>query len=677
MWCESTSKVAFSIFEWWPDWTPSVARSKSGVKCCEAVRTLSYRFRESAPHQFINGLNPVQKPLDFAFRSSCPIQSKMPLVVQKFGGTSVANSQMILSAARKAIRAHQEGDQVVVVVSAMGKNTDMLVQLAREVSEDPPAREMDMLLATGEQVSVALMAMAIDNLGYKAVSLTGAQIGIKTDSSHTKARIRSISTDRVKQLLSEGNIVIAAGFQGIDDHLDITTLGRGGSDTTAVALAAVLGARACQIYTDVDGVYTTDPRILPEARLTSQVSYDEMLELASLGAGVMHSRSIEFGKKFFVPIHVRSSLSDMPGSVIGLAPETPDQPVSGAALTRDEARISILRIPDVPGISRRIFGSIAEKKITVDMIVQNPSDAGTADISFTVPRSDFQQTKMVVEKIIGEIGGELGFCEDVSKVSVVGLGMAEQAGVANRMFRSLADSGINLQMITTSEIKISVLVNRSEALQALRSVHREFELHQPPKSPPIQEGEENGLDTNSTGEMDPRAASPEEVVKRLQGVEMEGLTIDDISLDASQSRITLSKTPNQPGIAALVFDRIAEENIFIDMIVQSFFDLSLADISFTVKREQCEKAVEIARLIAKEIGSGEVDFKREIAKLTVQGIGLRSHTGVATEMFETLADADINLEMINTSEVRVNVVVDGEKGQLALAKLKERFQAGL
>ena len=273
----------------------------------------------------------------------------MPLVVQKFGGTSVADSQKILAAARKAVRAQQRGNQVVVVVSAMGKNTDTLIELANEINDRPPAREMDMLLSTGEQVSVALMAMAIDSLGAKAVSLTGAQIGIKTDSSHTKARINSISTDRVKAHLDAGNIVIAAGFQGVDENLDITTLGRGGSDTTAVALAAVLGADQCEIYTDVDGVYTTDPRVLPEACLVRQVGYDEMLELASLGAGVLHSRSVEFGKKFNVPIHVRSSLSDVPGSLIVDNAATAAMVVSGAALTKDEAMVSIVNVPDVPG----------------------------------------------------------------------------------------------------------------------------------------------------------------------------------------------------------------------------------------------------------------------------------------------------------------------------------------
>ena len=265
----------------------------------------------------------------------------MSLIVQKFGGTSVADTEKILAAARKAIRAHNEGHQVVMVVSAMGKNTDMLVGLAKDITDQPSAREMDMLLSTGEQVSVALMAMAIESLGEEAVSLTGGQIGIKTDSIHTKARIKSISTKRMEDVLNDGKIVIAAGFQGTDDDLNITTLGRGGSDTTAVALAAVLRADACEIYTDVDGVYTTDPRVLPQARRVTQISYDEMLELASLGAGVMHSRSIEFAKKFSVPIHVRSSFSDVPGTMIVDEPESKSVPVSGAALTKDEARVTI------------------------------------------------------------------------------------------------------------------------------------------------------------------------------------------------------------------------------------------------------------------------------------------------------------------------------------------------
>ncbi len=591
----------------------------------------------------------------------------MPLVVQKFGGTSVADSQKILSAARKAIRAQQQGNQVVMVVSAMGKNTDLLESLAREVSENPPAREMDMLLSTGEQVSVALMAMAIDSLGYKAVSLTGAQIGIKTDSSHTKARIQSISTARMKQLLDEGNIVIAAGFQGIDEHFDITTLGRGGSDTTAVALAAVLGAEQCEIYTDVDGVYTTDPRLLPEATLIRQVCYNEMLELASLGAGVMHSRSIEFGKKFDVPIHVRSSLSDVPGSLIIEKAATMSLPVSGAALTRDEARISIRGVPDVPGTIYKIFAPIAERKITVDMIVQNVGGDGRADISFTVPSKEHDETLKVTSSVVAELGGaQVTSGKEVSKVSVVGLGMAKQAGVANRMFRALADASINMQMITTSEIKISALVSRDQSLAALRTVHAEFELAaidrvfvDPPTLPVRSESSISVLD----------------VVKRLQEVGMESLMIDDIALDDSQARVTLCEVPNRPGVAADLFERVAAAGIFVDMIVQSYASEAVADITFTVPRTEFERANAVAAQICQDFGCTRVDSKKSIAKLTVSGVGLRSHTGVAIGMFKALSNANINVEMMNTSEIRVNVVVDGRDGPAGIACLKKEFAA--
>ncbi|HMP78637.1 MAG TPA: aspartate kinase [Pirellulaceae bacterium] len=598
----------------------------------------------------------------------------MALIVQKFGGTSVANTQMILAAARKAIRAQQEGNQVVVVVSAMGKNTDHLIQLALEINERPPAREMDMLLSTGEQVSVALMAMAVDSLGHKAVSLTGAQIGIRTDSSHTKARIRSISTDRVRQLLDDGNIVIAAGFQGIDENLNITTLGRGGSDTTAVALAAVLDADACEIFTDVDGVYTTDPRILPEARLTRQVSYDEMLELASLGAGVMHSRSIEFGKKFHVPIHVRSSLSDTPGSFIVDEPEAPNLPVSGATLTKDEARIAILGVPDAPDIHQQIFEPIAAQRVTVDMIVQSPSRAGAIDISFTVPRHEYEMTRSIVEPIVSRSGGQLGDCSaDVSKVSVVGLGMPQQTGVAARMFAALAREEINLQMITTSEIKISVLVERSQALRALRTVHEEFGLHLPPDGAVTDPWENLGARK--------RTISAVDVIRRLQGVahelEMEGLTIDQISLDETQSRITLLHVPNRPGIAAQIFGGIAAESILVDMIVQSYVSPDYADLSFTVLRHQFDEALAAAERLAAGYSACRVLSKREIGKLTVSGIGLRSHTGTAIGMFQALAESQIALEMVNTSEVRVNAVVDGAAGVRGVEQLREKFRRAL
>lgn len=588
----------------------------------------------------------------------------MPLIVQKYGGTSVADSEKILAAARKAIRAQQDGNQVVMVVSAMGKNTDVLVDLAGQLNERPPAREMDMLLSTGEQVSVALMAMAIDSLGYKGVSLTGGQIGIRTDSTHTKARIRSISTERMQRHLEAGNIVIAAGFQGIDEDLNITTLGRGGSDTTAVALAAVLGADACEIYTDVDGVYTTDPRIMPEARRVQRVSYDEMLELASLGAGVMHSRSIEFAKKFSVPIHVRSSFTDIPGSMIVADAGTDQRSVSGAALTKDEARVTLTGVPDIPGTSFEIFSRIAARNAAVDMIVQNIGDGQKTDLSFTVQRSELGGILEAVEESQQSLGDfAITHDDSVSKVSVVGQGMAHQPGVAHQMFQALAAAEINLQMITTSEIKISVLVQRDYALDALRAVHNVFKLddESPQKTAPAK-------DTASRP-----ASDVLDIVKRLRGVDMEELTIDDISLDSSQGRVTIHGLPDQPGVAANVFGQIGAAGIFVDMIVQSFGGHGEANLSFTVPKEQVEQSVKIAHQLADQFKWKDVTSSPQVAKLSVSGIGLRSHTGVAIRMFHAMSEAGINVAMINTSEVRVNIVVDDVKGDAALARLQEAF----
>ena len=588
----------------------------------------------------------------------------MSIIVQKFGGTSVADSEKILAAARKAIRTQKEGHQVVMVLSAMGKNTDELVRLAREITEEPPAREMDMLLSTGEQVSVALMAMAIHSLGHEAVSLTGAQIGIKTDSSHTKARIQSIETGRMRAVLDAGKIVIAAGFQGIDDDFNITTLGRGGSDTTAVALAAVLGADACEIYTDVDGVYTTDPRVLPEARHVTRISYDEMLELASVGAGVMHSRSIEFAKRFSVPVHVRSSFSDTPGTMIVTDPEAPDQPVCGAAMLKNEARVTVLGVPDRPGAAITVFSKIAAKNVTMDMIVQNVGADGRADISFTVLRDDLPATLKAVEDATRELGAEGFNCDDeVAKISVVGMGMATQTGVADRMFRALAEKGINILMISTSQIKISVLVTRDVAPEALRTVHEIFELESEP--PSLEAG-------GGDGPTEPHhAAAAANAAAIIQG--MEDLLIDEITLDASDARITLAGVPDKPGLAAQVFEEIAAGGVVVDMIVQSIGWEGQANISFTVPRKDLDKCIELATELTARFGCSAPTSSAEVAKLSVSGIGMKSHTGVARRMFRSLAEVGINVEMISTSEVRVNVVVDARKGEKALAVLKKEF----
>lgn len=594
----------------------------------------------------------------------------MALVVQKFGGTSVADPEKILAAARKAIRAQQGGNQVVVVVSAMGHNTDLLIDLANQVNDAPPAREMDMLLSTGEQVSVALMAMAVHSLGHKAVSLTGAQMGIQTDSSFTKARIRTISSDRIRRLLDAGNIVIAAGFQGIDDEGNITTLGRGGSDTTAVALAAALRADACEIHTDVDGVYTTDPRQLPEARHMSQISYDEMLELASLGAGVMHNRSIEFAKKYDVPIHVRSSFSDVLGTLIVSKTESPTSAVCGAAMTRSEARITVQGVPDVPGSSLQLFKLLANQKIDVDMIVQNVGEEKRADISFTVLNEELKKATACVKEAVNLLGAK-GFTYDneVSKVSVVGLGMAKQTGVAQKMFHAVADAGINIQMITTSEIKISVLVARNQSLAALRAVHQAFKLETPPEDAAVW----TELPTRKVSEAD-----VENLLGDLQAAHMEQLRLSDISLSDNQARVTLSDVPDSPGLAAKVFDAVASAGVFVDMIVQSCDGFQGAtSISFTIPRSQYEQCMQVVESLKKVHQIRQVTGCREIAKLSVRGIGLRSHTSVAIGMFDALAAAGVNVEMINTSELSVNVVVASQHGQRGLESLKNKFAENL
>ena len=585
----------------------------------------------------------------------------MALVVQKFGGTSVADAQKIVAAARKAVARHKGGDKVVVVVSAMGHQTDVLVDLAKQITERPSAREMDMLLSTGEQVSVALFAMAIQSLGEEAVSLTGAQIGIRTDSTHTKARIKSISTDHIMKLLDDGRIVIAAGFQGIDQHGNITTLGRGGSDTTAVALAAVLRADVCEIYTDVDGVYTTDPRILSTARRLPSISYDEMLELASLGAGVMHPRSIEFAKKFGVPVLVRSSFKDVPGTLIVAADRATSRPVSGVALAKDEARITLEGVPDQPGSNHKLFSPLASSGIAVDMIVQNLAQQGLADISFTVPSDDLAQA-LDVTRAVAKALGATGVSHDdsMAKVSVVGVGMAREEGVAGKMFLALSREGINVRMITTSEIKISVLIDRADAAKAVKAAHAAFGL----EKPEVDTAESAGTAAP------PTKSSPLDVVRRLEG--MEDLAVEDCQLDSSQALVTFTDLPDTPGVAADVFEEIGRQKLFVDMIVQSHPRGGRAELSFTVPSVDRERAIEVAGKIAKARGANVADVPH-VAKLSITGVGIRSHAGVADRLFAPLGDAGVNVDLVSTSEVRLNVVVAAERGKQSLEVLRKAF----
>lgn len=406
----------------------------------------------------------------------------MGLIVQKFGGTSLADAEKIHRAARRAIRAKLDDNQVIVVVSAMDQSTDELVDLAYQITDRPSRREMDQLLATGEQVSIALMAMAIHHAGHDAISFTGGQIGLKTDRTYGRARIRDITErGRIVSLLKQGSIIIVAGFQGVDESLNITTLGRGGSDTTAVALAAAFKADVCEIYTDVDGIYSADPRIVPEARKLDHVFYDEMLELASLGAQVMHSRSIELGKNYNVRIHVRSSYTDAKGTdIVNVSGDLEQVIVRGAALKKNLARVELCRVPNRPGIASEIFRRVAEREIIVDDIIQVIHEGGSAaDISFTIEAGDIEAARNITHELATEMPEmKVQVRDRMAKVSVVGVGMRTHTGVASRMFEALHQANVNIENISTSEIVISCVINQDDGERALRAVHSAFELDQ-------------------------------------------------------------------------------------------------------------------------------------------------------------------------------------------------------
>jgi aspartate kinase len=405
----------------------------------------------------------------------------MALIVQKYGGTSVGSVERIREVAKKLIKHHQQGEQLVVVVSAMSGETNRLIALANELNDRPHGRELDVLLSTGEQVTIGLLCMALEQLGVQATSYTGSQVRILTDSAHNKARILDIDDKNIRIDLEHGKIVVVAGFQGCDENGNITTLGRGGSDTTAVALAAALKADECQIYTDVDGVYTTDPRVVSEARRLDRITFEEMLEMASLGAKVLQIRSVEFASKYNVPLRVLSSFTEGGGTLIAAEDPTMEQAViSGIAFNRDEAKLTILGVPDHPGIASQILGPIARKNIEVDMIIQNTGHDGTTDFTFTVHRNDYAVAYELLEATAQSLGArKVTGDEKIAKISVVGVGMRSHAGIANTMFEALANENINISMISTSEIKISVVVDEKYLELGVRTLHKAFELDQP------------------------------------------------------------------------------------------------------------------------------------------------------------------------------------------------------
>ncbi len=571
------------------------------------------------------------------------------LIVQKFGGTSVGTVERIKAVAQRVIQSKGQNNQVVVVVSAMGKSTDELVNLAQQITDQPPRREMDMLLATGEQVSIALLSMALDALVQGAVSLTGAQVGIKTEAEHGRARILEINADKIRQHLQQNKVVVVAGFQGVTSQEEITTLGRGGSDTSAVALAAALGADLCEIYTDVPGILTTDPRLVEEATLLSEITSDEMLELASLGAKVLHPRAVEIARNYGVALVVRSSWSEDPGtkvisspvgtrSLIGLEIT---KAVDAVELETDQTKLALLHIPDSPGVAAKLFRALADQQVNVDLIIQSIHEGNTNDIGFTVNKQSLPKA-LSVDQVFGS---EILIEEDVAKISISGAGMIGRPGIAAKMFQTLANSNINIEMISTSEIKVSCLIKSRDGQLALENLMNAFEIY-----------------------------SNREIMIPYS---RELPAVRGVALDDNQSKIAVKNVPNRPGTSAQIFALLAAKNISVDMIIQSQRSRLVAgevtkDIAFTVAQEDGQNAA----LTLKDAGFSEVIVDPNIAKVSIVGTGMVERPGVAADFFDSLAQENINIQMIATSEIKVSCVVAKDQGAKALKAAHKAFNLG-
>jgi len=587
----------------------------------------------------------------------------MALIVQKYGGTSVGSVDRIQAVAQRVIETVKAGHSLVVIVSAMGKTTDGLVKLAHGITPSPSRREMDMLLSTGEQVSIALVSMALQALGQPAVSLTGAQVGIVTEAEHTRARILTIQTERIERHLGKGEVVVVAGFQGVSssEALEITTLGRGGSDTSAVALAAALRADCCEIYTDVPGILTADPRLVEDAQLMTEITCDEMLELASLGAKVLHPRAVEIARNYGVPLVVRSSWTDDPGTrVVSPIPKFRSlegleiaHPVDGVEFDTDQAKVSLLRVPDRPGVAAQLFGEVAQQDLDVDLIIQSIHEGNTNDIAFTVTRHSLDRAEAVAAAILPTLGGQMEseFMIDrqIAKISVAGAGMIGRPGVAAQMFSTLAEAGINIQMISTSEVKVSCVIDAADGDRAIGVLCQ-------------------GFDISHSVVSRQRLASDAAQVSPVRGV----------ALDLSQAQIAIRHVPDRPGMAAKLFQRLAHLNISVDMIIQSqrcrvVDGMATRDIAFTVVRGDVEEARQTLAAAALELGFGDVVVDSSIAKVSIVGIGMVGRPGVAAQMFRALSQADINIQMIATSEIKVSCVVPEAQGIAALRAIHHAF----
>ncbi|AGY59683.1 aspartate kinase [Gloeobacter kilaueensis] len=589
----------------------------------------------------------------------------MGLIVQKYGGTSVGTVERMRAVAERIERTHRQGHDLIVVVSAMGHTTDGLLKLAGELHCEPDLRELDMLLTTGEQQSVALLSMALHALGCRAVSLTGAQVGIVTEPNHTRARILRIHTGRIAELLEAGYVVVVAGFQGIchGRFWEITTLGRGGSDTSAVALAAVLNASRCEIYTDVPGVLTTDPRLVKNAALLDEITSEEMLELASLGAQVLHPRAVELARNFAVPLVVRSSWSDAPGTAV-LSPPLPvpraidnletERPVDAVFIDNNQAKIALLQVPDRPGVAATLFNYLYRAGIDVDLIIQSIHHPNarqpTNDIAFTVQRSDLRAAIAASEAAAAELGNCRVIVDPApTKVSIRGAGIIGRPGVVVQMFKALAEVGINLQMISTSETSLSCVIAGSQAEAAGAALCRQFNLREP------------------IYEAAPVVSIARAPVQAVRGV----------ALDTNQAQVAILQVPDQPGVAAAIFQCLAHEGIPVDMIVQSQRGLATNDIGFTVHRGALQAAVRALTALCQTFeGCGGVVVRDTVAKLSLVGAGIVGTPGVAARMFETLAALGTNIEMISTSTIKVSCIVDAALAEVSLQAVHRAFNLG-
>ncbi|MHC5733949.1 aspartate kinase [Nostoc sp.] len=606
----------------------------------------------------------------------------MALIVQKYGGTSVGSVERIQAVAQRVYKTVQAGNSLVVVVSAMGKTTDGLVKLATEISPNPNRREMDMLLSTGEQVTIALLSMALQELGQPAISMTGAQVGIVTEAEHSRARILHIETTRLTRHINAGKVVVVAGFQGTSSagEMEITTLGRGGSDTSAVAIAAALGASFCEIYTDVPGILTTDPRLVAEAQLMDAISCDEMLELASLGAKVLHPRAVEIARNYGVPLVVRSSWTDQPGTwVTSAKPQGRSlinleiaRPVDHVEFDTNQAKVALLRVPDKPGVAARLFGEISRQKVDVDLIIQSVHEGNSNDIAFTVTTPILKRAEAVATAIAPALRSqpnpkfdeaEVMVEHNIAKVSIAGAGMIGRPGVAAKMFATLAEAGVNIQMISTSEVKVSCVVDAAQCDRAVNALRTAFE---------IEAGEQGSRGAGESPCIDSplplRPSAPLPNCPPVRGV----------ALDLNQARLAIRQLPDRPGMAAKLFGLLAQHNISVDMIIQSqrcrvIDGVPRRDIAFTVSRIDGENAKKMLTQVAAELGWGEVVLDSAIAKVSIVGAGMVGQPGVAAKMFEALAQHQINIQMIATSEIKTSCVVAQEQGVKALQAIHTAF----